>query len=539
MHPTLTISETDLVVVGAGLAGLTTALAAAPKRATVLTKTGARGDGSSWLAQGGVAAVWGPDDTIETHVRDTMATGDNIGDGALIQILARGAPAAVRGLIDRGMAFDRNAYGEIDLTREGGHTKRRILHAGGDATGRGLMAILLAAAEAEPSVTVSRNAFAWDLVVDEGRIAGLIAYHEHDGWIFHRTANVVLASGGAGRLFGRTTNPPEATGDAVALAGRAGAALKDLEFVQFHPTALAAHREDGGKDDEAAMALLTEALRGEGAVLVDETGTRFMTEIHRDAELAPRDVVARAVETKLRAGSQIYLDARDKPGPEIETRFPTVAAQCRRAGIDPVAEPIPVAPAAHYHMGGVAVDGDGRTTLAGLWACGEAAASGLHGANRMAGNSLAECLVFGRLVAMAIEEGWPREGTSPPLPVPPFTAPTTASAGRVAWLRRRAQALMYDGMGLFRDEQSLARAIEGLGGIGRELHAGSAEVGRGYATVREWGELRNMLLTGRLIGEAARDHRGSLGVHARIDYPGRAATWNRVREMRAGDELAA
>lgn len=534
------LRESGLVIIGAGLAGLATALAAAnqgQEQVTVLTKTSALGSGSSWWAQGGVAAVWGEDDDVATHVADTLDVGDGLGDPAIARLLAQDGPQVLADLIEHGMEFDRNGAGDIDLAREGGHSRRRILHAGGDATGRALTQFLLRLAGETPAITIERSAFAWDLVIRDGRVAGLLAYHEDAGWIYHRTANVVIAAGGSGQLFGRTTNPAEATADGIALAARAGAALKDLEMVQFHPTALAA-----GPTGQDRTPLLTEALRGEGAVLIDETGARLMAGVHPLGDLAPRDVVARQVAARIGDGHSVYLDTRPALGAAIAERFPTVYTQCLEAGVDPVRDPIKVAPAAHYHMGGVETDRDGRTDVAGLWACGEATCSGLHGANRMAGNSLLECLLFGRRVAEAVTAGGLAKTNVAELPPPP-ERPKSATVPVAAAMRKRLQTTMYDGVGLFRNATSLSAAAQDLAGLSSQIEA-LAQVETGVpvgdqVSVRGWGELRNMALAGSLITWAALHHRGCRGAHYRTDFPDRAADWQRRVTLSEINERAA
>ncbi len=535
------LHDSELVVIGAGLAGLTTALAAAGDGAsgpiTVLTKTSSLGSGSSWWAQGGVAAVWGEDDAVTTHIADTMAVGDGFGDQSIAQLLATDGPQAVAALIDQGMEFDLDEDGHIDLAREGGHSRRRILHAGGDATGRALTQFLLHLVSQTPAITIECAAFAWDIVVRDGKVAGLLAYHEGRGWVFHRCANVVIAAGGSGQLFGRTTNPAEATADGIALAARAGAALKDLEMVQFHPTALV----DGPVSTDRTP-LLTEALRGEGAQLVDETGAPVMAGLHPMGDLAPRDVVARQVAKTIRDGHQVFLDTRSTIGAAIAERFPSVYTQCLEAGVDPVRDPIGVAPAAHYHMGGIESDCDGRTSVPGLWACGEATCSGLHGANRMAGNSLLECLLFGRRVAAAL-------GVTPMSMFEiselarPSEPPTSATKPVVAGIRKRLQTVMYEGVGLYRDGNTLAAATQDLALLTGQLDnldqiSSGVPVGA-QASIRDWGELRNMALAAGLIAWAASHHRGSRGAHFRTDFPGRALDRQRCVTLGEINERAA
>jgi L-aspartate oxidase len=431
------ISRSDVLVLGAGAAGLSAALGCAPLAVTVLTKArlGPQGGGgaSAW-AQGGVASALGDDDTPALHAADTLAAGAGLNDPAIVELLAGEGPRQMRALLALGARFDRDASGRLALGREAAHSRRRILHAHGDSTGAEIVRALLAAVRRAPAIQLVDETFALDLALAGAppvrtplagaplagaplRVVGVLALHPAEGpggrpggrRVLHLARAVVLATGGLGQLFLHTTNPREATGDGLAMAARVGARLVDLEFVQFHPTALAGAAAGG-----EPLPLLTEALRGEGAVLIDDRGTRFMSEEHPDRELAPRDVVARAVWRRLAAGRQVFLDARAAVGERFPERFPTVYALCRQRGLDPRREPLPVAPAAHYHMGGVAVDANGRTSLPGLWACGEVAATGAHGANRLASNSLLEALVFGARVAADLRGGGPPSGGGEP-----------------------------------------------------------------------------------------------------------------------------
>ncbi|HET7041406.1 MAG TPA: L-aspartate oxidase, partial [Gemmatimonadales bacterium] len=357
------------LVVGSGAAGLTAALGAAPLRCTVLTKARLGTGGSSPWAQGGIAAAVGRDDAPALHAADTMAAGAGLNDPHVVDILTAEGPERVKALLALGAHFDLDDTGGLSLHREAAHSRHRILHAR-DATGAEVVRTLVEAVRRAPEIRVVDEAFAIDLAVEDGQVVGLLAVHADGRKVLHVAPAVVLATGGLGRLYLHTTNPKEATGDGLAMAARAGARLVDLEFVQFHPTALAT-----GADP---MPLLTEALRGEGAVLIDERGDRFMLIEHPDAELAPRDVVARAIWRQLIAGHRVFLDATRAVGEEFPEYFPTVFHLCQEHGLDPRTQPIPVAPAAHYHMGGIAVDENGRTSLPGLWACGEVTATGAH-----------------------------------------------------------------------------------------------------------------------------------------------------------------
>ncbi|WP_031081040.1 L-aspartate oxidase, partial [Streptomyces sp. NRRL WC-3549] len=405
--------DADVVVVGSGVAGLTTALrCAAAGLATVVVTKARLDDGSTRWAQGGIAAALGEGDTPEQHLDDTLVAGAGLCDETAVRALVTEGPGAVRRLIDTGARFDTTEAGAIALTREGGHHRRRIAHAGGDATGAEISRALVDAVRAAALRTIE-NALVLDLLQDaEGRTAGVTLHvmgeGQHDGVGAVRAPAVVLATGGMGQVFAATTNPPVSTGDGVALALRAGAEVSDLEFVQFHPTVLFL-----GADSEGQQPLVSEAVRGEGAHLVDASGTRFMLGQHELAELAPRDIVAKAItrQMHLTGTEHMYLDARHFGAGMWERRFPTILAACRAHGIDPVTEPIPVAPAAHYASGGVRTDLRGRTTVPGLYACGETACTGVHGANRLASNSLLEGLVFAERIAADVVASGPRERT--------------------------------------------------------------------------------------------------------------------------------
>ncbi|TBO54423.1 L-aspartate oxidase, partial [Streptomyces kasugaensis] len=393
---------------GSGVAGLTAALrcAAAGRRTVVVTKA-RLDDGSTRWAQGGIAAALGTDDTPEQHLTDTLVAGAGLCDEAAVRTLVTEGPAAVHRLIGSGARFD-TAPGtdEIALTREGGHHRRRIAHAGGDATGAEISRALVEAVRTAALRTVE-NALVLDLLTDAaGRTAGVTLHvmgeGQHDGVGAVHAPAVILATGGMGQVFSATTNPAVSTGDGVALALRAGAEVSDLEFVQFHPTVLYL-----GPDAEGQQPLISEAVRGEGAHLVDADGVRFMAGRHELAELAPRDIVAKAIMRRAheQGVDHMYLDARHFGAEMWRNRFPTILAACRDHGIDPVTEPIPVAPAAHYASGGVRTDLYGRTTVPGLYACGEVACTGVHGANRLASNSLLEGLVFAERIAADIVSG--------------------------------------------------------------------------------------------------------------------------------------
>ena len=394
-----------MVIVGSGIAGLTAALRLREHvdKVLVVTKDALNAGSTQW-AQGGIAAALGPEDTPEEHEVDTLVAGAGACDRDAVRALVTEGPEAVRELIALGTNFDHNADGELSLTREGGHHRDRIAHAGGDATGAEIQRALIAAIEAAPDIEVIQHALAVDLLLGpDGGVAGLtlhvIGEGVRDGVGAVHCRALVLASGGLGQVFSQTTNPAVSTGDGMALALRAGATLRDLEFVQFHPTVMYLGPESRGQQP-----LISEAVRGEGAFLVDDDGDRFMQGVHELADLAPRDVVAKAIMNRMLETGRphMWLDARHLGAEFWERRFPTILATTRSHGVDPVTQLIPVAPACHYVSGGVRTDLEGRTDLPGLYATGEVACSGVHGANRLASNSLLEGLVFSRRIAAVL-----------------------------------------------------------------------------------------------------------------------------------------
>ncbi|MBT2379293.1 aspartate oxidase [Streptomyces sp. CB00316] len=513
--------DADVVVVGSGVAGLTTALRCAAAGLDTVVVTKARlDDGSTRWAQGGIAAALGEGDTPEQHLDDTLVAGAGLCDEEAVRTLVTEGPDAVRRLITTGATFDTTDSGDIALTREGGHHRRRIAHAGGDATGAEISRALVEAVRSAALHTIE-NALVLDLLTDaEGRTAG-VSLHvmgegQHDGVGAVRAPSVVLATGGMGQVFSATTNPSVSTGDGVALALRAGAEVSDLEFVQFHPTVLFL-----GADSEGQQPLVSEAVRGEGAHLVDATGTRFMLGQHELAELAPRDIVAKAITRQMHehGTEHMYLDARHFGAQMWEQRFPTILAACRAHGIDPVTEPVPVAPAAHYASGGIRTDLRGRTTVPGLYACGEVACTGVHGANRLASNSLLEGLVFAERIAADIAETRlprtePAEAASEGDDVPvPLLAPETRTA---------IQRIMTRGAGVLRSAASLAAAAEELEALHRSAAADveAADPKDAVPGVDAW-EVTNLLLVSRVLVAAAREREETRGCHWREDRPDR------------------
>ncbi|MCA1219492.1 L-aspartate oxidase [Streptomyces sp. 8L] len=519
--------DADVVVVGSGVAGPTAALraSAAGLRTVVVTKA-LLDDGSTRWAQGGIAAALGEGDTPAQHLDDTLVAGAGLCDEEAVRALVTEGAAAVRRLIAAGAEFDRGADGGLQLTREGGHHRRRIAHAGGDATGAEV-ARALGAAVRETAVRTIEHALVLDLLKDgDGRTAGVTLHvmgeGRHDGVGAVRAPAVVLATGGMGQVFSATTNPPVSTGDGVALALRAGAEVSDVEFVQFHPTVLFL-----GADSEGQQPLVSEAVRGEGAHLVDADGVRFMLGQHELAELAPRDIVAKAIMRRMReqGAEHMYLDARHFGREMWETRFPTILAACRAHGIDPVTEPVPVAPAAHYASGGVRTDRRGRTNVPGLYACGEVACTGVHGANRLASNSLLEGLVFAERIAADIAAA---RAAGEPGAMPGGAAPARAAAPAGTTVlglidpaaRTRIQRTMSAGAGVLRSAESLRTAAAELDAVRPREKA--AEPG-----VEAW-ETTNLLVVARALVAAARRREETRGCHWREDFPDRDdAHWRR------------
>ena len=513
------LQASDVLIIGSGMAGMVAALSLAPLRVTLLTKTDDLPGGASNWAQGGIAAAIDPDDDPADHAADTVAAGAGLTDPDMAALLADDGAKRLTRWIRRGLPFDRDAHGRLSLGREAAHGAARVLHAGGDATGRTLMAELSARVRAAGHITVQTRAFAWDLVRGGQGVVGAVVHHADAGWVFHRAGAVLLACGGMGQLYRHTTNPAEATGDGIALAARAGADLADLEFVQFHPTALAVGRR-------GQVPLLTEALRGAGACLLDEQGGRFMLKLHARAELAPRDVVAKAIGARIAAGLPVYLDLRALWAHDGAARFPTVAGICADARLDPAQRPIPVAPAAHYHMGGVVTDADGRTSIPGLYAAGEVACTGVHGANRLASNSLLEALVFAERAAEAILAAIPaRPG---PVALPPVPTTLTPSP-QAAAVSVQVADIMTENVGLLRDGIGLSRAIAVLEALEAGLSQGPAV--DDPAAIRLSGEVRNRVLTAILIARAALARPESRGAHQRADWPDSRAEWRHRQRL--------
>lgn len=523
-------TSADVIVVGSGVAGLTTALRVRAQGRSVLLVTKATVDeGSTRWAQGGIAAALADDDSPEEHLRDTLEAGGGLCNEEAVRILVTEGPDAVRELIAWGAQFDTDPTGSISLTREGGHHRNRIAHAGGDATGAEVSRALVAAVSADPGIEIVENALVLDLLKDDDGVAIGVTLHvigpgRRDGVGAALAPAVVLATGGFGQVFGQTTNPYVATGDGVALALRAGAAVADLEFVQFHPTVMWL-----GPLAQGQQPLVSEAVRGEGAVLVDDAGERFMLGEHEMADLAPRDVVAKAIRRRMRetGAAHMWLDGRALGADMWVHRFPTILASCRLRGIDPVTDLIPVAPAQHYASGGVLTDLDGRSTIPGLYACGEVACSGVHGANRLASNSLLEGLVFGRRIAAAIEADQPVHRD--------LTEADVHSVGEhrsfvvTNAIRRQLQQKMDVDAGVLRSAASLDAASQW---IDRVL-TGEAE--RGTPCTEDW-ETTNLITVAKVLVEHATLREETRGSHWREDYPHSEEHWRvRLVTTMAGD----
>ncbi|WP_250031492.1 L-aspartate oxidase [Paractinoplanes maris] len=502
---------TDVLVVGSGVAGLTAALHLREQglHVTVVTKVNID-DGSTRWAQGGIAAVLDPLDTPAAHANDTEIAGVGLCDPAAVRVLVEEGPARVRELIRIGASFDRNADGSLMLTREGGHRADRIVHAGGDATGAEVQRALHEAVRRDPWIRLVEHALVLDLLrAPDGRACGLTLHvlgeGSEDGVGAILARAVVLATGGMGQIYSSTTNPSVSTGDGVALALRAGALVTDVEFVQFHPTSFVT-----ASVTSVQRPLISEALRGEGAHLVDETGARFMVGQHELAELAPRDVVAKGIHRVLRAtgADHVYLDARHLGREFLEQRFPTIVASTRAAGVDPATELIPVAPAAHYASGGVRTDLHGRTSISGLYACGEVACTGVHGANRLASNSLLEGLVFARRIADDIARDLPAQAD-------PAPAPAGRSWVVAAATRPELQRTMTRGAGVLRSADSLSATAKELARLAEQ---------RDTPRNAAW-EATNLLTVATVLVAAARTRRETRGCHWREDFPGAEDEW--------------
>ncbi|SMO46001.1 L-aspartate oxidase [Paracoccus laeviglucosivorans] len=497
------LSTGRIVILGAGLAALSAALRLAPRPVLVVSPDPLGQGASSAWAQGGVAAAMDPADTPEAHADDTLRAGAGLVDAEVARLVTQAARGQILDLTARGAPFDRDDAGGYVLSREAAHSASRVVRVGGDRAGAEIMRALIAAVRMTPSVQVLEGVLASGLEIRAGRVVGVrLMRAPASVEVLLQAPAVLLAAGGSGGLYALTTNPARVAGQAVGMAARAGAVIADAEFVQFHPTAM-----DVGLDPAP---LATEALRGEGAHLVNAQGARFMLGQHPDAELAPRDVVARAVYLQSQAGLRPALDTRHCLGTRITSDFPSVAGACARAGIDPTRAQIPVAAAAHYHMGGVASDRDGRSSLPGLWVCGEAASTGLHGANRLASNGLLEALVYSARCAASIADAVPA-GDGAAVQLPHLAEASPPDPALVARLR----SAMTAGAGVVRDAAGLNACLHEIAAI--------------EAAQPDCPALLNMTATATLICAAALARRESRGAHFRSDYPQTEPTGQRSR----------
>jgi L-aspartate oxidase len=521
---------TDVLVIGSGVAGLRAGIEAAKYGEVIVATKGEQLDSNSTKAQGGLAAVMASADSVESHIADTIATGCGLGDEDVIREVVTEAPTHIREMIEWGVVFDATD-GELALGREGGHTAHRIVHAGGDATGKLLTEGLLARAEATEGLKIYENCFVIDLMTDppEGgagsRCTGALTWHPRYGLQVIHARQTILAAGGAGMLWRETTNPAIATADGIAIAFRAGATLADVEMMQFHPTTLYVAG--------ATRSLISEAVRGEGGYLVDREGNRFMPDYHDMAELAPRDVVSRSIlDVMVKTNTtHVFLDVRHLGAEKFAARFPQIHRRCGEFGIDPANDLIPVHPAAHYMVGGVLVDRQGRSSVEGLLACGEAAGTGLHGANRLASNSLTEALVYGARCGQVAGEslGEPGELT------PHMFNWQHEESGRTALdltdIRNSLRSVMWRNVGIVRDGSHLAETLDIVSFWAHYV------LDKEFYDPAGW-EVQNMLTTAYLTSLCALTRTETRGVHYREDFPVTDEKWKRHQKVvREGESL--
>ncbi len=507
---------TDLLIIGGGIAGLRAANAADPSQAVLVVTKDEMLQSSSNYAQGGIAGVMDPEDRFENHIEDTLTAGAGLCIREVVELVIREAPQRIAELAAWGAGFDEEA-GHLALGKEGGHSHHRVVHALGDATGKEIMRALLLHTEQAAHINLMANTFTLDLLTDEaGTCRGAVVWDAHNGTTLIWAKQTILCAGGAGQLYRETTNPPVATGDGVAIAHRAGAELRDLEFMQFHPTVLYI--------PGSSRVLITEATRGEGAYLLDATGHRFMPDYDSRGELAPRDVVSQAIENQMEKThhSCVYLSLAHLSPERVRSRFPGLAAVCSKFQLDVTSDPIPVRPGAHYMIGGITVNLAGQTSLPGLWAAGEVTSSGLHGANRLASNSLLEGLVFGAHAGEAASQAaleMPNLFEAPPLSNLPL--PAEGEPLDLDDIRNSLKTLMWRKIGIRRDGESLVEAREAVDSWCRYV------LSQQFADPSGW-QLQNMLTVARLMIAAALAREESRGVHLRSDFPDTDDTsWHR------------
>ncbi len=513
----------DVLIIGGGLAGLRAALAVPGNLSVLVVTKGGLRQSNSNVAQGGIAGVIDPEDRFEDHIADTLSVGGGLCDRAVVEMVVREAPQRINELIEWGTNFDQVA-GILDLGREGGHSHHRIVHALGDATGKEVMRAVIDRACAIPNIEIWEHAFTLDLLTHEGCCRGALVHSAGHGKTCVWAKQTILCTGGTGQIYRETTNPEVATGDGLAVAYRAGAELRDMEFVQFHPTVLYIAG--------SSRSLITEAMRGEGARLVDRNGDRFMSEYDERGELAPRDIVSRAIITQMERtrSPSVFLDLAHLDKDFVRSRFPSIAATCTEFGLDITRDRIPVRPGAHYMMGGVSVDIQGRTTMPGLWAAGECTSSGLHGANRLASNSLLEGLVFGAHAGA----GAAREAAAigDDLRALPISNPPVADGAEsldLADIRNSLKSLMGRGAGVRRDGEHLTDAAQTI-----DRWCGYV-LPRQFSDSSGW-ELQNLLTVARIIIAGALAREETRGVHYRTDFPNRDDEhWQQPIAFRRGE----
>ncbi len=515
---------TDVLVIGSGVGGLTAARYAAEHGDVIVAAKGELNQSNTAWAQGGIAAALDTEDTTEAHVSDTLDAGGGLCDESVARRIIEAAPAAARELIEIGMLFDQDEQGVTQLGREGGHKTNRILHADGDATGAALSRVLINSVSSHPRIRLFDDCFALDLLTEKGRCMGAITHHPKYGLQMIWAKATILATGGCGHVYRETTNPSVATGDGIAMAYRAGADLADMEFMQFHPTTLYVAGAD--------RALITEAVRGEGAYLVDRSGQRFMESIHPQGELAPRDVVSRAILQQLASAPSngVYLDARHLGGDRFAKRFPGITRLLGQFDIDPGADLIPVRPAAHYMIGGVWVDEQARTSVEGLFACGEATCTGLNGANRLASNSLLEGLVCGADAGRATRSPAKSDAT-PPVKIVSDIRPSDRSQLDIADVRSTLRSVMWRHVGIERQGERLAEVSEMFDFWARYT------LDKIFDSRDGW-KVQNLLTVGALMTRAAAGRTESRGTHYRMDFPKSDDSQRRHTIWRKGEASA-
>ncbi|MBX3420707.1 MAG: L-aspartate oxidase [Pirellulaceae bacterium] len=506
----------DVLIIGGGLAGLRAALAVDPRLDTLVVTKGQLQESNSSYAQGGIASVWDPEDRFEDHVQDTLAAGGNFCDSSVVEMVVREAPRHIHQLIQWGTHFD-NQDGQLMLGQEGGHSRQRILHALGDATGKEIMRAVINRAQQAPNIRMWEETFTIDLLDDGRSCCGAVVARDGGKPALVWARQVILCTGGCGQVYRETTNPRVATGDGHALAYRAGARIRDMEFMQFHPTVLYIAG--------SSRTLVTEAIRGAGAHLVDCNEFRFMPDYDPRLELAPRDVVSQAIVSQMGLTQHpcVYLSLRHLDAAKIHHEFPGFTAVCKKFGLEPCRDLIPVRPGAHYMVGGVQIDEDGRSSLPGLWAAGEVTSSGLHGANRLASNSLLEGLVFGARAGEAASQLALSQVDQPLMPKlladQPQRSPTTPQLDTTD-IRNSVQSLMWRWVGVQRTEKRLCEALDELRGYSRYV------LPHQFDNTAGW-ELQNLLTVALLMTEAALARQESRGVHFRTDYPEMDTRWRR------------